>query len=232
MLVSDFNTNFEQYVNSQELEKANNSLLEELAGILVQNKSDFVDMLEESGIEADETMPKGQLIELFTENTDNKKMLLGASLLANSYNKNLSFDGDDEISDENVKLGYAILNENFNGDEYDEVEDEDFSYIAIGALAGLVKGGVNLWRNNRQRQGKSTQVQNKDFNRAIEMRREAARRRMEQAAIQRQRIALEQQRLAQEEAKKRRRRTTTYIIIGTVVMSAIIGTIVFLKNKK
>jgi len=231
MLVGDFNTDFEKYISSQELDKANNRLLEELARILVQNKSDFVDMLEESGIEADESMSKNQLIQLFTQNTDNKKMLVGASLLANSYNKNSSFDGEDELSDENVKLGYAVLNENFNGDEYDEVQDEDFSYI-VPILAGLVKGGVNLWRNNRQRQGKSNTINNENFNQVLAMRQEAARRQMERAAIQRQQIALEQQRLAQEEARKRRRRTTTYIVIGAVVLSAIVGTIIYLRNKK
>jgi hypothetical protein len=231
MLVSDFNTDFETYLQNQDLEKATNRLLEELAKILVSNKSDFIDMLEESGIEADETMSKGQLIELFTTNTDNKKMLVGASLLANSYNKKLSFDGDEEISDDSVKVGYALLNENFNGDEYEEVQDEDFSYI-VPVVAGLVRGGVNLWRNNRQRQGKSAEIQDPTFNKAIQMRQEMARRQMERAAIQQQKIALEQQRLAQEEAKKRRRRTTTYIVIGTVVLSAIIGTVIYLRTKK
>ena len=62
MLVSEFNTDFDRYVQDQELQKANNRLLEELAKILVEQKGDFIDMLEESGIEADETMPKSQLI--------------------------------------------------------------------------------------------------------------------------------------------------------------------------
>jgi hypothetical protein len=231
MLVSNFNTDFENYVQNQDLEKATNTLLEELAKILVSNKSDFIDMLEESGIEADETMSKGQLIELFTINTDNKKMLVGASLLANSYNKKLSFDGDEEISDNSVKVGYALLNENFNGDEYDEVQDEEFSYI-VPLLAGTVRGGVNLWRNNRQRQGKSAEIKDPTFNKVIEMRQELARRQMERAAIQQQKVALEQQRIAQEEAKKKRKRTTTYVVIGTVILTAIIGTIIYVKTKK
>jgi hypothetical protein len=231
MLVSNFNTDFENYVQKQDLEKATNTLLEELAKILVSNKSDFIDMLEESGIEADETMSKGQLIELFTINTDNKKMLVGASLLANSYNKKLSFDGDEEISDNSVKVGYALLNENFNGDEYDEVQDEEFSYI-VPLLAGTVRGGVNLWRNNRQRQGKSAEIKDPTFNKVIEMRQELARRQMERAAIQQQKVALEQQRIAQEEAKKKRKRTTTYVVIGTVILTAIIGTIIYVKTKK
>lgn len=231
MLVSQFNTEFDNYVHNQELEKANDRLLEELARILVENKGDFIDMLEESGIEADETMSKSQLVELFTDNTDNKKLLLGASLLANSYNKQLSFDGEEAVSDDNVKVGYAILNENFNGDEEQEVEDEEFSYIAIPVLAGLVKGGVNLWRNNRQRQGKSTQVGGNNFNRVIAERREAARRRMEREAIRRQQVMLEQQRIAAEDARRKRRNTTIYVTVGVVVVTAIIGGIILMRRK-
>jgi hypothetical protein len=231
MLVSDFNTDFENYVQEQDLEKANNKLLDELAKILVKNKTDFIDMLQESGIEADETMPKSQLIELFTNNTDNKKLLLGASLLANSYNKKMSFDGEEEISDGGVKLGYAILNENFNSNEFQEITDEDFSYIAP-MVAGLVRGGANLWRNKRQSQGKSGQIENPTFNQVVQARQELARRQMERAAIQQQQVAIQQQRIIQEENQKRRRRTTTYIVIGAVVLTSIIGTVIYIKNKK
>jgi hypothetical protein len=231
MLVSDFNSDFQRYVQDQELEQANNRLLEELAKILVENKKDFIDMLNESGVEADETMPKNQLIELFTQNTDNKKMLLGASLLANTYNKKMSFDGNDEISDENVKLGYAVLYENFNGDEYEEVADEDFSYI-VSALGGIVRGGVNLWRNSRQQKGKSTQIGGDDFNRDLERRRDSARRRMEQQAIQRQKVMLEQQRIAQEALERKRKTRNTYIIISVIAVVAIVATIVIVKRKK
>lgn len=230
MLVSDFNNDFEKYVHDQELEKANDRLIEELANILVDKKDDFIDMLNESGIEADESMPKSQLIELFTENTDNKNLLVGASLLANSYSKDLSFDGQDSISDENVKIGYALLNENFNGDEQEDVQDEEFSYIAP-LLGGLIKGGVALWRNNRQRQGKSTQIGSDNFNREIARRREAARRRMERQAIQRQQVMLQQQRIAAEDAKRKRRNVTLYVVLGTVLVSAIVGGVILMRKR-
>ena len=230
MLVSDFNNDFEKYVHDQELEKANDRLIEELANILVDKKDDFIDMLNESGVEADDSMSKNQLIELFTENTDNKNLLVGASLLANSYSKDLSFDGQDSISDENVKIGYALLNENFNGDEQEDVQDEEFLYIA-SLLGGLIKGGVALWRNNRQRQGKSTQIGSDNFNREIARRREAARRRMERQAIQRQQVLLQQQRIAAEDAKRKRRNVTLYVVLGTVLVSAIVGGVILMRKR-
>jgi hypothetical protein len=233
MFVSDFHEDFDRYVQDQDLDKANDRLLAELATILVEQKDDFVNMLEESGIEADETMPKKQLIELFTENTDNKKMLLGASLLANSYNKKLSFDGGEEISDDGVKLGYAVLNENFNGDEFEEVGDEEYSYI-VPLLAGLIKGGVNLLRNSRQEKTKtrSKQGRNSDLNSEIRRRKADAQRKMQEMAAQRQQVLLQQQQIAAQAAERKRKTKRTYIIIGAVAVTAIIATVIILKSRK
>lgn len=232
MLVSTFNTDFTQYIQDQDIEKANDRLLEELANILVSDKEDFIAMLEESGIEADETMSKPQLIELFTDNTDNKKLLVGASLLANSYNKKSSFDGEEEISDEGVKLGYAVLNENFNGDEFEEVPEEEYSYI-VPLIAGLVRGGVNMFRNRRQ-QNTNTRSRSgggTDMNSEIARRRESSRRRMERAALQRQQVMLQQQQIAAQAAQRQRKTRNTYIVIGAVALTAIVGTIILLRKK-
>jgi uncharacterized protein (UPF0254 family) len=171
------------------------------------------------------------LIELFTENTDNKKLLIGASLLAHSFNKSLSFDGTEQVNDDNVKVGYAVLNENFNGDEEDVIEDEEFSYI-VPLLAGLVKGGVSLWRNNRRNRGKSDKIQNEDFNAVITKRQEAARRIMERQAIQRQQVMVQQQQMAQLEAQKKRKRTNTYIVIGVTALLGIIGTVAIVRANR
>ena len=105
----DFHSNFNAGITC-DIESANECLMRELANILVRNRTDFIDMLNESGVVASKDMSDIQLINLFIENSSkNKKMLLGAALLVNVHNKIMGFDGEDEISDSGVKTGYAIM---------------------------------------------------------------------------------------------------------------------------
>ena len=83
MLVSDFNTDFKEYLSDEDIIGANDAIMKKLGEILVNRKKEFIDLLNESGIEADISMPNNQLIELFIDNCDNKFLLLGASLLVN-----------------------------------------------------------------------------------------------------------------------------------------------------
>lgn len=213
MLVADFNTDFTEYVEREELQNANNVLLQKLAEILVAKTPSFIDMLNESGIEADSTMSQSQLIKLFIENTDNKKMLLGASLLANSFSDNSSFDAQ-PISNNGVKIAYATLNENFNGAD-GVVSEEDYSYIAIPALLGLVRG-VNKLRKGR----KESKLQD-----SLEKRRREAQIRMQKAAAERKRIELAN-------AERKRKAKITYAIIGSVSLVAIIAVVIAVRRNK
>ena len=213
MLVADFNTDFTEYVEREELQNANNVLLQKLAEILVTKTPSFIDMLNESGIEADSTMSHSQLIKLFVENTDNKKMLLGASLLANSFSDNSSFDAQ-PISNDGVKIAYATLNENFNGAD-GEVSEEDYSYIAVPALLGLVRG-VNKLRKGR----KESKLQD-----SLEKRRREAQIRMQKAAAERKRIELAN-------AERKRKAKITYAVIGSVSLVAIIAVVIAVKRNK
>lgn len=213
MLVADFNTDFTEYVEREELQNANNVLLQKLAEILVAKTPSFIDMLNESGIEADSSMSQSQLIKLFIDNTDNKKMLLGASLLANSFSNNSSFDAQ-PISNNGVKIAYATLNENFNGAD-GVVSEEDYSYIAIPALLGLVRG-VNKLRKGR----KESKLQD-----SLEKRRREAQIRMQKAAAERKRIELAN-------AERKRKAKITYAIIGSVSLVAIIAVVIAVRRNK
>ena len=126
MLTGDFNNTLVTYIQDENIEGANKTLMTELANILLKDKNDFVDMLNESGVEADLSMSNAQLIELFIDNTDNKELLIGASLLAQHHNQKSGFDGESEVSDDNVKSGVAVMNSYFN----DVIPDEEYSYIA------------------------------------------------------------------------------------------------------
>ena len=94
----DFYSEFSSALGDGDVSGANAALMKQLAEILVNNKADFVDMLNESGIDADTDMSDAELIQLFVDNAkNNKKLILAASLLVNVHNKKMGFDGEDEI---------------------------------------------------------------------------------------------------------------------------------------
>ena len=218
--MKSYNEKFDDSIQNLNIDEASDLLVDELATIISKDSTEFVDMLNESGVDADYSMSETELIKTFIENLDNKRMILGASLLVNSNNRTVGFDGDDEISDSGVKVGYAVLNETLNTDEIVPVQDEQFSYIAIAALAGLVGKGINKLRKNRRSRGKTERS---------DARREERRR---QAQLRMQRVAAEQKRIQLENAKRKKKTTITLIIVGSVSLLAILGTVIYLKNKK
>jgi hypothetical protein len=218
--MKSYNEKFNDSIQNLNIDEASDLLVDELANIISKDSTEFVDMLNESGVDADYSMSETELIKTFIENLDNKRMILGASLLVNSNNRTVGFDGDDEISDSGVKVGYAVLNETLNTDEIVPVQDEQFSYIAIAALAGVVGKGINKLRKNRRDKGKT-----KDADARKEERRRKAQLRM-------QRVAAEQKRVQLENAKRKKKTTITLIIVGSVSLLAILGTVIYLKKKK
>ena len=124
--MKSYNEKFNDSIQNLNIDEASDLLVDELATIISKDSTEFVDMLNESGVDADYSMSETELIKTFIENLDNKRMILGASLLVNSNNRTVGFDGDDEISDSGVKVGYAVLNETLNTDEIVPVQDEQF----------------------------------------------------------------------------------------------------------
>jgi hypothetical protein len=152
----DFHSNFNSSVQNCDFENANKCLMTELANILVRSKSDFVDMLNESGVYATISMSDTELINLFITNApNNKKLLLGASLLTNVHNKQMGFDGEDEISDSGVKTGYAVMNSYFNDESYDGVEEEKSNLIPFG-LTTNVRTSKVAKRSRSQKKSKNS----------------------------------------------------------------------------
>ena len=201
----DFYSNFSSSVENYDLESANKCLMTELANILVRSKGDFVDMLNESGVYADKNMSDTQLINLFINNAkSNKKLLLGASLLTNIHNKQMGFDGEDEISDEGVKSSYAVMNSFFNGESYEDIDEETSNFLPIGLI---LKGAKKLI--GKRNEGKGADA-------------EAAKQQMLlQAKLQRE-----------AEAAKKRKTQNAWLIGGGAVLLLGIITIVIIKTRK
>lgn len=132
--------NYSQFVSSYQegdIASANTALMKELASILVRNRQDFLDLLNESGIPATADMGDITLVDLFVNNIGkNKNLILGSSMLINMHNKQMGFDGEDELSDEGVKAGYEVMCSYFA---------DDYSYgegiIGASTLQGAAGGG-------------------------------------------------------------------------------------------
>jgi len=240
MLVADFNTNFKEYINDSDIIGANDAIMVELGRILVNQKQDFIDLLNESGIEADISMPNNQLIGLYMDNVDNKHLLLGTSLLTNMQkliecgncswtwkltdggddplmchkcgenNEKSSFDDSDDISDEDVKTAYLVLNENFN-------DDEDFSDFGAGILA---KKGLKALKNLKGQKGQGTTSE--DLRLRAELK-------LQQAAIAQQKAEIQAQKIALKKSKKTK---NTIIIVSASVLALALGVVIFLNRKK
>lgn len=143
--MDDFYSQFNAAVSDENISEANATLMKELGKILVLNKSDFIDMLNKAGIETSEDQGESELIELFVNNApNNKKLLLGASLLINFHNRKTGFDGEEEIDDDGVKKGYFIMSSCFCDNE-----EERSNFIPFGLIARGAKKGIDAIRERR-----------------------------------------------------------------------------------
>ena len=206
-----------EYVLDENIPKANNLLMRNLGKTIISNKSDFIDLLNENGIEADVSMPPGQLIELFINNTSNKDLLIGASLLIELNKRKIGFDGEHHVNDSNVKTGVAVMDSYFN----DAVPQENYSYIAPFLIGALAKGAGKLV-NRKRRSGKNKRSANDEMRKLAEFK-------MRQEALYRQKLELERQQKIAKEKKEKRKRTNTIIIASSLVVTLIVGIVVAKK---
>ena len=120
-------------------------LLRQMSNILHKKRSDFVYLLNESGIPASESMSDDSLIELFVEKvSENKTLAVGSAILihANSAESNFSSNED---SKKNVESIYKSLNGAFSN------ASGDVSAV-IQSVASLGKelGGKALDQRNKK----------------------------------------------------------------------------------
>ena len=70
MLYTDFCTEFNRSVDRSDVNLAHRALMQELGRILVRDKQDFVDLLNESGYEAELVDSDIDLVDTFIDNVD------------------------------------------------------------------------------------------------------------------------------------------------------------------
>jgi hypothetical protein len=115
MLYTDFCSEFNVCIEKGDYESADNLISRELGTILAKNKTNFVDLLNESGIPASINDTNIELINKFVDNVPtNAKLRLGASLLVNAENQEVSFDGKKSINKDNVRNCYRVMTNKYS----------------------------------------------------------------------------------------------------------------------
>lgn len=219
MLYADLFSSFVDSYNEGDIKSATIALMRELGNILVKKKDDFVHLLNDSEIPATVDMTDVRLVDLFVQNVpNNPKLALGASLLVNTHNKEMGFDGEGELNDDCVKAGYSCIMSYFN--------DEGYSNGIGEAIAGAVQGVAGAATTIAQGQ------QKKKYGATdIAQQKQAAKSAMvEQIMAQRQ----AQLDAAQKEKDRKAKTTKTILIVsGIVVGLAILGFVIYkIKSKK
>lgn len=142
---TEYYQNLSTYIKQHDLEKANRVVMKELANMIVKKHDEFLFMLNNAGIEANENMTDVELVDLFLENIhNNKKLLLGTAFLISHNNKLASFDGDLEHSEEGLRATHKVLYNYFDADYYDNFcsAEGDEQTSNVGGFGQAIAGAV------------------------------------------------------------------------------------------
>jgi hypothetical protein len=225
----DYYSELSQYLKQHDLEKANRVVMNEIGNLFVKKREDFIFLLQNSGISANDNLTDGELIDLFLANIhDNKKLLLGIAFFISHNNKVQNFDGDSEHNESGIKATTKVLYNYFDSGNYDNfnsIEEEEETSNVVGAIAGAIGGLANLGSGiiagqNKKKYGVTDLIAKKQ---------EAKTQMVQQILAQRQ----AQQAAAQQKEKEQQKQKKIIIIgAGVLLLSAIIGTVIYFKNSK
>jgi hypothetical protein len=212
MLYTDFCSEFNVCIEKGDYETADALISREIGTSLANNKSNFVDLLNESGIPASINDTHIELVNRFVENIPyNAKLRLGASLLVNSENQEVSFDGKKSINKDNVRNCYRVMTNKYK-ENYSNVAADPVTAIAQG-VGELSKLGSTALQGRQQRQGAGLNyAQQRDAQRAEIMK------------------TLADKKKADAEAKTKRNKVL--MIVGGSLLGLVVITFAVLKLKK
>jgi transcriptional regulator of heat shock response len=212
------------------LEKANRVVMNEIGNLFVKKREDFIFLLQNSGISANDNLTDGELIDLFLANIhDNKKLLLGTAFFISHNNKIENFDGDSEHNESGIKATTKVLYNYFDSGNYDDFnsseEEEEETSNVVGAIAGAIGGLANLGSGiiagqNKKKYGVTDLIAKKQEAKTQMVQQILAQRQAQQAAAQ------------QKEKEQQKQKKNILIGVGVLLLSAIIGTVIYFKTKK
>lgn len=219
MLYTDFCTEFNRSVKKQDVSSAHRALMQELGRILVRDKQDFVDLLNESGYEAELIDSDIDLVDTFVENVPySPSLMLGASMLTAAHNRKMGFDGEDEYLDDSlVKSSYNVM--------YSYFGEEESSNAIGAAIVGAVGAGAGLTKEALERKREKESSGRKAYEQ-----KEASKQQMVQGILEAKKQQQDQLRAQQQDEAKNKR--LIYIIGGSVLAVAIIGIAIYAIKKR
>jgi hypothetical protein len=230
---SSFDDNLQDFAERGKMRSAYHVMIAELGKVLASDKKSFVDLLNESGVQASISDSPRILANKYVDNIcENKKLMLGTSLLVQMKNQTSSADGETKLSNEGVKTGYFVMRDylSYSGDQYSNttgVPVDPVSAIAqgVGELAKLsstaVEGGQKLrYAKKYGALDKVSELANK---------REETRLALIQSQMKQREAEAEAEKKKDEQRQKTNR--TILIVTGVVAVLAIAGALVY-KFKK
>lgn len=218
---TEFHNTLSQYFNANNTKDANRLLMSELGKILVRDRNDFIFMLTESDVYADASMSDSELIDAFVDNlSSNKKLRLGASLLVNIHNKQMNFDGDDELSDDGVKMSMVVLDEYHCYDGYSNVGGWADAVKTVAEVGGGITNKVMDSKRNKQFGVTDSIAKQKESKNAL-VQQILAKKQADADALKKT-----------NEDKQKTKRTLMYVGGGVLALAIIVGTIYFIKKSK
>jgi hypothetical protein len=216
-MAKEFYNDLINYVSKSDTSNANALLMTEVGKSLVKDKANFVELLTTSGVPANDSMSDIELIDAFIGSLpSNKTLMIGTAYMINKKNAFLNADGEEQISDNGVKVSYKVLYNYFN----DEETSNAVGAIAagVGALANL--GSAGIAASQKKKYGATD---------ALTKQAESRSQLVQSVLAQRQAETLAKQKAAESKAK-----TKKILLIGgaSLIGLVLIGVIVYkIKNK-
>lgn len=230
MSKSNYYKELADYLKQHDLDKANRVVMNELANLLIKKREDFVFLLQNSGLNANNNMFDGELVDLFLSNIhNNKKLLLGTAFFISHNNKTENFDGDAEHNEGGLKATTKVLYNYFDAAYYDayntnEDEDEETSNVAgviAGAVGSLATLGSGIMAGRQKKKHGATDLLSK---------KQEAKTQMVQAILaqrEAQQAAAKQKQEIQAKQKK-----IIIVVTGITLLAATIGIVIYFNKKK
>jgi hypothetical protein len=213
MTLDDFNSEFNELIQQNQIVEAGDRVMQELGKTLVDNKRDFVNLLNESGVQANISDSDIDLINAYSDNLPtNNKLALGSALLTQSKNKVVGADGIEEISDRNVRNVYGVMKSCFSAESYSNAVDP---VTAIAEAVGKGADLTNVIVKNREKKKYGSQE--------LASQQASAKASLFQSALDYKKSKAEQ---------SKKGKTTAIIAISGVLVIGIIVAIVAMKRKK